>query len=310
MTSPERDYEDILRRALRAAAESVEPAADGLDRIRGRLSAPRYSPFVLLTEFLQWFRPFLLRIDSGTAGARTGLQALATRTQLAARTGQAVDRIRPALAAAALLAARARPLLAAMGWKAAQQRPRAAHRTQPPPTGLRARLGTAFTRLAPAASWLRPVLAVAGAVAIVVAGVFALGQAQQFITPTNQVTHPGVSRSRQITTPPSSPGGAVPIGVNKPPSPTSLTGSPPGARVASSCPPRPKTSASSPAPASSPASTPSPTVTATATPTGSATPTVSPTGTSAASTGAGQVAAVSAKKLLVPCTSASAAKTP
>ena len=33
--------EDILRRALHAAAESVEPATEGLTQIRARLSAPR-----------------------------------------------------------------------------------------------------------------------------------------------------------------------------------------------------------------------------------------------------------------------------
>jgi hypothetical protein len=34
------DYEDFLRGALRAAVEPVQPAGDGLERIRGRLAPP------------------------------------------------------------------------------------------------------------------------------------------------------------------------------------------------------------------------------------------------------------------------------
>src|SRR5712692_975450 len=40
----QRDLEDVLRRALRTAADSVEPAADGLDRIRSRICARRPVP--------------------------------------------------------------------------------------------------------------------------------------------------------------------------------------------------------------------------------------------------------------------------
>jgi len=40
----QRDLEDVLRRALRTAADSVEPAADGLDRIRSRIRARRPVP--------------------------------------------------------------------------------------------------------------------------------------------------------------------------------------------------------------------------------------------------------------------------
>src|ERR1022692_1388340 len=41
----DRDYDEVLRRALHAAADSVEPADDGLQRIRSRLNKP-HSPFV------------------------------------------------------------------------------------------------------------------------------------------------------------------------------------------------------------------------------------------------------------------------
>jgi hypothetical protein len=46
MSGPEpwqRDLEDVLRRELRMVAESVEPGADGLDRIRSRISRHRLS---------------------------------------------------------------------------------------------------------------------------------------------------------------------------------------------------------------------------------------------------------------------------
>ena len=38
MTAGQRKYEEILRRELRAAAESMQPAPDGLERIRERLT--------------------------------------------------------------------------------------------------------------------------------------------------------------------------------------------------------------------------------------------------------------------------------
>ena len=41
MTQRDRDLEEILRRTLQAAAGSVEPADDGLQRIRARLTTPR-----------------------------------------------------------------------------------------------------------------------------------------------------------------------------------------------------------------------------------------------------------------------------
>src|ERR1700735_4965174 len=37
------DYEEALRRALHAAADSIEPSADGLERIRERLNRPMLS---------------------------------------------------------------------------------------------------------------------------------------------------------------------------------------------------------------------------------------------------------------------------
>ncbi|HEX3490489.1 MAG TPA: hypothetical protein VHU92_14155 [Streptosporangiaceae bacterium] len=47
-----RDYDDILRRALHAAAESVEPSADGLERIRERLGRP---PLLSFSSIAGWY---------------------------------------------------------------------------------------------------------------------------------------------------------------------------------------------------------------------------------------------------------------
>jgi hypothetical protein len=41
----QRDLEEVLRRELRMVAESVRPAADGLDRIRSRIREQRPAPF-------------------------------------------------------------------------------------------------------------------------------------------------------------------------------------------------------------------------------------------------------------------------
>ena len=40
MSQRDRDHDEILRRALHAAANSVEPAEDGLERIRAQLTTP------------------------------------------------------------------------------------------------------------------------------------------------------------------------------------------------------------------------------------------------------------------------------
>ena len=40
MTPVNHDYDDILRRALHVAADSIEPADDGLERIHRRMRKP------------------------------------------------------------------------------------------------------------------------------------------------------------------------------------------------------------------------------------------------------------------------------
>src|SRR6266704_1134091 len=81
--------ENVLRNALRLAADSVEPAADGLDRIRARIAArqsvqrlPRWrpaAPLLVLWSLLErlepaGLRPLLRRL--GPAGLRPALRRL------------------------------------------------------------------------------------------------------------------------------------------------------------------------------------------------------------------------------------------
>jgi hypothetical protein len=68
-----------------------------------------------------------------------------------------------------------------------------AHRAQPGRTGQPAQRRLVTARMGPAAAWLRPVLAVADAAAMVAAGVLALGQVHQPITQINSVNTPGKS---------------------------------------------------------------------------------------------------------------------
>src|ERR1700691_4488039 len=80
MMRQDRDYEDVLRRALAAAAESIEPGGDGLQRIRHRLDSGR-SPRAAFSGFAESLdlhgTRLLVRLDpliEGTRGAlrRTG----------------------------------------------------------------------------------------------------------------------------------------------------------------------------------------------------------------------------------------------
>ena len=48
------DYEDLLRGALHAAVDSTEPAGDGLERIRARLTTPHPLPVAWLMAVCSW----------------------------------------------------------------------------------------------------------------------------------------------------------------------------------------------------------------------------------------------------------------
>lgn len=85
------DYEDALRRALHAAADSVEPSADGLERIRERIHRPMLS----MSSASAWYA-------SVTARLAAALQPVVDRFRPeASRPGHARPRstwLRPAAA--------------------------------------------------------------------------------------------------------------------------------------------------------------------------------------------------------------------
>jgi hypothetical protein len=66
MNTLDSDYDDVLRRALHAAAESVDPSADGLERIRARLSSPAPLSLASLTT---WYSDVAMRISTWTQPA-------------------------------------------------------------------------------------------------------------------------------------------------------------------------------------------------------------------------------------------------
>lgn len=117
MISQDRDYEDILRDALRAAAESVEPAVDGLERIRHRSHARR-SARSMLARAADWLRLYRIRLSIRLESFRwelsqRGIGQLPTgahrnsRTpagKTAARLGPAAAWLKPAFAVAAVVA--------------------------------------------------------------------------------------------------------------------------------------------------------------------------------------------------------------
>ena len=252
MMTQDRDYEDILRRALTAAAESIEPGGDGLQRIRHRLDSRR-SPRSAFSRFAEWLDLYgtrlLVRLDPLIEGARGVLR----------RTGPLSG-----------------PLLALAGFLGRLFSPRGrrragGHRGQASPPG----------RLGPAGAWLRPVLAVSAAVAIVVVGVVILNhETGTLINPTNNnmgTTSPGSSLSGSGTTA-NSKRWKLPLGVT--PAPTTGTGQRnyvPSAPVlpAVACTPTPKPAVTTSGPSGGATGTPTPTpsgsVTGTPTPTSPAT---------------------------------------
>jgi len=233
------EQEEILRRALHAVADTIEPAADGLERIRERLSKPQ--PLIVAWLMAGWTsltQPALLRMEPALAGAAGRLGSwlrLMVRFLSAAaeRLGPAAERL---LGAIKLL-----------------------------------RPGSGMSRQ----EKLRSAIAFGAAAVIGAAGGFALSAglpqqmisaASSFISP-NQTHHtPGGGQN------PGPNGSAQPF-----PSTSGVT--PHGKRKASpspapSCSSKPKASAS-PSPSPSP-TTPTPTGPTTPTPTGPTTPT--PTG--------------------------------
>jgi hypothetical protein len=276
MMTQDRDYEDALRRALTAAAESIEPAGDGLQRIRHRLDSPR-SPRSFLSGCAEWLElhrtRFLVRLEPVTEAGRTTLR----------RTG---------------------PLLALLSFLRGLLRPQAARKTD----GHRGPAGSPG-RLGPAGPWLKPVLAVSAAVAIVVVGVVILNhETGTLINPAESFgsASPGSSLSSGRTREHSK-RWTLPLGINT----TPLTSPPQNPRVKMvlpvlpvvACTPTPSPTASTAAPTKGATATPSPTASGTATgtpstpqPTETGQPT--PTPTSSPATGSTATATTAADIVL------------
>lgn len=84
------DHEEILRRALRAAADSIEPAADGLQRIRAGLRRPHVAALAwLVVGYTSVAQPVLGRLRDALGRLREALGRLREATVL---LGMAVAR--------------------------------------------------------------------------------------------------------------------------------------------------------------------------------------------------------------------------
>lgn len=86
MNTLNRDYDDVLRRALHAAADSVQPSPDGLERIRARMKTP---PVLSFASVVAWCQE--------AATIVVGWAAPLIRTALDA-FWSVIDRFRPASA--------------------------------------------------------------------------------------------------------------------------------------------------------------------------------------------------------------------
>jgi hypothetical protein len=160
--------EDILRRALHAAAESVEPAAEGLTHIRARLSAPRPLAIAWLIGIWEIVSQFvMLRLEAVLDWLGSSLRT-APRTvdgllyPVTERLRPVTERLRPVTERLQPLTDRLRPalawLIAAVAWLGRMIRP--------------AQAGSEERR--PRYPWVRPAIAMAAVVLVAVVGGFAL----------------------------------------------------------------------------------------------------------------------------------------
>jgi hypothetical protein len=177
MTYPTREHEELLRRALRVAADSVEPAGDGLERIRARLTTPRpavaawmmsgtESAVLRMRPLLTSIRPLLTRLRQVTESALNRLWA----SRGALRTHSAWLRLAAAMAAF-----------------------RGALRTHSAWLRLAAAMAAFRGALRTHSAWLRPAAAMAAFVVIIGSGALAIRALQHTITQTGVPSSLGVS---------------------------------------------------------------------------------------------------------------------
>jgi hypothetical protein len=253
MTPVDHEFGDILRIALHTAADSVEPADDGLDRIRHRMRRPWLirQASLMLTECADLVRLIGIRLEPAFTRVRAALAS--------GPLGAYAERIRTRL-----------PSVAAIGALIASSRGHAAaHRGQPV---------QGWARLRPTLAWLRPALAVATAVVVVVAGVYGLAQLRETLVlslfgssaTASTAPSPAGGNGRVSPARPASeaPGGLIPSGSgSQHPTPKA------------SC---SRTSTKKPTPTPTPDTPPAPTGTPSATPSAGPTDTVNPSSTPSA----------------------------
>jgi hypothetical protein len=256
MTPVNGDFDQILRSALHAEVDSIEPDERGLERIHRRTHAPWLvrQASLMLIECVDLARLIGIRLEPGLTGLRTTID----------------ERGGPWEAFVGLLSstvASVAVLFMPPGRRNFQHR---------------------SSRGASSLGWLRPALAVAGAVVIVVAGVYGLVQVRDTIS-----LELFPSGSPASNGPGSSGGGGQGPTLNGQSAPTGVM--PSGGRSGSASPSPKASCSSSPRAQATPTVTPTdptPTVTPTVTPTDptpTVTPTVTPTdtpSTSAVSLGA------------------------
>lgn len=158
MTPVDREFDEMLRRALHAAADRIEPADGGLERIRRRLDEPwlRRQASLMLTECADLGQLIAIWLEPAVGRLRPAL------TEVRRSAGAAFAWLGSHVPALAAVRVRVRTAFA--------RRHDAAHRGQPQ---------RGWARLQPTLVWLRPTLAVLCAVFVVVAGVYGLAQLRE-----------------------------------------------------------------------------------------------------------------------------------
>ena len=258
MTGQERDHGEVLSRVLHSTTDQVEPVGDGLAKIQARLAEPwlKRQWWLLRREFMVLGWVFALRCQSWFSTVRSRLAAGADADDAAAGAGGRL---------------RSLPVLGGIVAWASAKLPR---RAGAPRRG----------SIGPAMAWFRPALAVAGAVVLVVTGVFALGQIRATFATVQGDHPPGTSTSGQTggAGSPNGSGGRAPS-----PGPSATQGNATSGRHSSSpsskaftspqgsASPSPSPASQNPSPSASPSTTPSPSPSPTASP--SPSPTASPT---------------------------------
>jgi len=232
MTPVNGDIDQILRRALHAEADSIEPG-DGLERIRRRTHAPWLvrQTSLMLTECADLARLIGIRLEPAITSMRTAV----------------AERGGPRAAFVGLLSSTVASIVAL--FTPPSRKPAHGHRG--PRSG--SNLG-----------WLRPALAVAGAVVIVVAGVYGLARVRD-----NLVLELFPRGTQASNSPGSSGGGGQPPTLNGQTAPTGIV---PSTSQTGSARPSPRASCSS-----TPKAQATPTAPATGTPTPTNSPSSSPT---------------------------------